>query len=182
MIILIGASASGKTEVAKLLDKLYGIKKVITHTTREMRAGEKRDIDYHFVTKDEFLSLKDHDTFVETTFYNNNFYGSSKQEINDKKVLIVDPTGLDSFIKLQNPHIISFYLTANEATRFNRMLIRGDDIELVKARIANDRIKFTSDLEKKVNYQIDSESMSLLDMAEKIYKLYTNHLKKQKDY
>ena len=34
MLIIIGPSASGKTECAKILEKIYNLKKVITHTTR----------------------------------------------------------------------------------------------------------------------------------------------------
>ena len=54
MIVLTGASASGKTEVAKLLFIKYDIKKVITHTTRPIRLGEKRGVDYHFVDVEKF--------------------------------------------------------------------------------------------------------------------------------
>ena len=54
MIILVGASASGKTEIAKLIIKKYGFKKMVTTTTRPMRAGEVADIDYHFISKEEF--------------------------------------------------------------------------------------------------------------------------------
>lgn len=176
MIILVGASASGKTEVAKLLNKLYRLRKVVTHTTRKMRSNEKQDIDYHFVSEKEFLKLKEKGSFVETTFYNGNYYGSSKKEIADDKVLIVDPCGLESFLALKNPRIVTYFLSANAHTRFNRMLIRGDDVELAKSRIENDGVKFTNDLVTKVNYTIDSENTSLLDMAKKIYELYIKHL------
>ena len=54
MIVLTGASASGKTEVVKLLKIKYGIDKVVTHTTREIRSLEIPDEDYHFITKKEF--------------------------------------------------------------------------------------------------------------------------------
>ena len=43
MIVLTGASASGKTEVVKLLKIKYGIDKVVTHTTREIRSLEITD-------------------------------------------------------------------------------------------------------------------------------------------
>ena len=57
MIVLAGASASGKTEVAKLLAKKYGIVKIITTTTREKRVGEVDKRDYFFVSKiEEVLS------------------------------------------------------------------------------------------------------------------------------
>lgn len=178
MILLVGASASGKTEVAKLLNILHNVKKVVTHTTRPIRSSETPDVDYHFVSKEEFLTLKDSDAFVETTFYNGNYYGSSKKEINDDKVLIVDPAGLKSFIALNDKHIVTFFLDADEKTRFDRMLLRGDGIDAAKSRIENDRVKFSTELKSKVNYVIDSEHLTLLDMANKVYDLYINHLEK----
>ena len=73
MIILVGASASGKTEVAKVLAKTFQMRKVITHTTRPMRENEIDGVDYYFVSREEFISLKKHNFFVETTEYNDNF-------------------------------------------------------------------------------------------------------------
>ena len=177
MIILVGASASGKTEVAKLLGSVYGIKKVITHTTRNMRVSEINDKDYHFVTKEQFEKMLREDAFVETTFYNENYYGSSKKEIADDKVLIVDANGLKAYTALNNPRIVTFFLKANENTRFDRMLVRGDALETAQSRIQNDRVEFADENLCKVDYLIDSEHMSLLDMAKEVYSIYTNHLK-----
>ena len=64
MIILTGPSASGKTATCLYLQDHYGIKKVITHTTRPMRHGEVNDVDYHFVSKEEFQRMIDNDEFV----------------------------------------------------------------------------------------------------------------------
>ena len=55
MIILCGPSASGKTEVAKLLATKYNIQKAITNTTRPIRVNEVNHVDYHFTSKEEFL-------------------------------------------------------------------------------------------------------------------------------
>ena len=49
MLILIGPSASGKTEVAKLLMKNYHLEKLITCTTREKRLNEIDGKDYYLV-------------------------------------------------------------------------------------------------------------------------------------
>ena len=54
MLILIGPSASGKTEVAKYLKKMYHIDKIITYTTRNPRENELKDVDYHFISLEEF--------------------------------------------------------------------------------------------------------------------------------
>ena len=145
MIVLVGPSASGKTEAAKLLYSIYGIKKVITHTTRPMRIGEKDDVDYHFVSKEEFLTLKEKNYFIETTLYNGNYYGTSKSEVSDNKVLIVDPNGVKSILSLNDPRIIIFRLNADSTTRFNRMIIRGDSIENIEQRISKDKDVFSED-------------------------------------
>ena len=107
MILLTGASASGKTEIAKLLAKKYGIVKAVTHTSRAPRVGERNGVDYFFVSKEEFLALKEQNKFVETTFYNGNYYGTSKAQVTDLKCVVVDPNGLKSFIALHGCHRFS---------------------------------------------------------------------------
>ena len=57
MLILVGHSASGKTEIANELKRDYDMKKIITYTTRPIRVNEVNGIDYHFVTEEEFLKL-----------------------------------------------------------------------------------------------------------------------------
>ena len=66
MILLIGASASGKTEVAKLLKSLFSIKKAVTHTSRAPRPGEKDGVDYYFLTREDFLARRERGEFLES--------------------------------------------------------------------------------------------------------------------
>lgn len=178
MIVLVGPSASGKTEAAKLLYSIYGIKKVITHTTRPMRIGEKDDVDYHFVSKEEFLKLKEKNYFIETTLYNGNYYGTSKSEVADNKVLIVDPNGVKSILSLNDPRIIIFRLNADSTTRFNRMIIRGDSIENIEQRISKDKDVFSEDALSFKSINIDTEKMTLLEIAKFIYETYQYELAK----
>ena len=64
MIILCGPSACGKTEIAKYLSQAFSLKKVVTNTTREKRIGEVNHVDYNFITKEEFLKLKDQELLL----------------------------------------------------------------------------------------------------------------------
>ena len=178
MIVLVGPSASGKTEAAKLLYSIYGIKKVITHTTRPMRIGEKDDVDYHFVSKEEFLKLKEKNYFIETTLYNGNYYGTSKSEVSDNKVLIVDPNGVKSILSLNDPRIIIFRLNADSTTRFNRMIIRGDSIENIEQRISKDKDVFSEDALSFKSINIDTEKKTLLEISKFIYETYQDELAK----
>ena len=177
MILLIGPSAVGKTEVANELYRLYHLRKVVTHTTRPMRINEVIDIDYHFVSVEAFLKMQKDNEFIETTFYNNHYYGTSKKELGENKVLIVDPHGKDIFLALKDPHIVIFYLKADNETRKKRMIERGDSLITINNRLEKDLLWFNKETEFGANYILDTTSYSLEELASKIYTLYTNYLK-----
>lgn len=173
MIVLAGASASGKTEVAKLLAKKYGITKIITTTTRDKRAGEVDGRDYFFVSKERFEEKIQAGDFVEYTLFNGNLYGSTKDQIADNKCVVIDPAGLRSYIALNNPNIITFFLEADEETRRNRMVLRGDDKDKIESRIIHDRVAFKKDNVATVDYVIDSSTKhSVEEVTDQIYKIY----------
>ena len=177
MVVLAGASASGKTEVAKALAAKYGITKIVTTTTRDKRKGEVNGVDYFFVDKEQFERMIHEGKFVEYTFYNGNLYGSTKDQIAPDKCVVIDPAGLRSYIALGNKDIVTFYLEANEETRINRMRLRGDEEGKIKSRIENDRIAFRKENVATVDYVIDSDSNSVEKVAEIVYQLYISHKK-----
>lgn len=178
MIVLAGASASGKTEVAKVLASKYGVTKVVTTTTREKRKREVDGIDYFFVSKETFEKMIKENKFVEYTLYNGQMYGSTKDQIADDKCVVIDPAGLRSYIALNNDTIVTFYLEADEETRRSRMGLRGDDPQKIESRILNDRIAFRKENIAKVDYTIDSSNKrSIEEVAEIVYNLYISHKK-----
>ena len=178
MLILMGPSASGKTEVAKHLDKKYGLAKVVTHTTRAMRFGEQNNIDYHFVCKEDFLFMKNYNRFVETTFYNDNYYGTSKAEIADNKCVVLDPPGAKAFSELKDPSIFIVYLFSREKLREKRMYFRKDNESQIKGRLENDRITFADENVSFYTLKVDSDMYGIEDLADLIYQEYQKHLAK----
>ena len=178
MVVLAGASASGKTEVAKVLAKTYGITKIVTTTTREKRTGEVDGVDYFFVSKEKFETMILEDKFVEYTLYNGQMYGSTKDQIADDKCVVIDPAGLRSYIALNNDKIVTFYLEADEETRHKRMIARGDNPDKIKSRIENDRIAFKKENIAKVDYVIDASIDGRTEeVAKEVYNLYISHRK-----
>ena len=176
MLILIGASASGKTEVAKYLANNYGIKKIITYTTRQKRIGEQDGVDYNFISLEEFAKLKESNFFVETTYYNKNYYGTAKKDIQDDKCVILDPNGLKEFNALNDPRIVSVFLDCDEQTRYNRMLERKDCEEKAKMRIINDKIAFFDEHLNGVTFVVDSSKDSIQVVGDKVLNLYKSVL------
>ena len=54
MLVIVGPSASGKTQMVQELIKKYKMEKLVTYTTRAMRVGEVNGKDYHFISVEEF--------------------------------------------------------------------------------------------------------------------------------
>ncbi|MCR5185147.1 MAG: AAA family ATPase [Bacilli bacterium] len=179
MIVLAGASASGKTEVAKMLAKKYGIVKAITTTTRDLRVGEKDGRDYFFVSKDKFLEMIHDGRFVEYTTYNDHLYGSTKDQIAENKCVVVDPMGLKAYIDLHDDNILTFFLESTEDTRIKRMIVRGDKEEKIKSRILHDREAFKKENIPSVDCTIESEYETVEEVADEIYRIYQEFLSKR---
>ncbi len=170
MLILIGASASGKTEIAKLLIKEYGFEKLVTTTTRPKRVGEVDGVDYNFVTPDEFFELKENDAFFEWVIYNENYYGTPKKsKINN--VLIVDPIGANNIFKHSDGHMF-ILLETDEEIRRTRMGSRGDSLDDIEKRITHDRRHFKRDNLINVDYDIDTSNESIENLAKLINDIY----------
>mgnify|MGYP001024734725 FL=1 len=170
MLVLIGPSASGKTEVANILIKKYNLKRMVTCTTRPMRQNEINGISYNFISIEEFLKLKEADEFVETVLYNDNYYGTLKKDVSNDKIVILEPNGYNEFKKKMPNEICSFYLETSECLREKRMIERKDRKDDIKKRITNDRESFGN--VSQVDYVIKNENITLEELADKIYNIY----------
>ena len=177
MIVLSGASASGKTEAAKMLMSKYGIMKAITTTTRPMRCNEVNGKDYFFVSKERFNQMIDEGLFIEHTIYNGNYYGSTKDQIADNRSVVIDLEGLKSYSSLNDKRIVTFYLSTSEDVRYKRMLERGDSEKDAIRRIENDRRIFAANQIPNVDFRIDSENKTIEQVADEVYRLYCKKMK-----
>lgn len=172
MIVLVGKSASGKTEVVKTLVKDYGYRKLVTYTTRPKRVAEIDGIDYNFISMDEFKKLIEESFFFEYTFYNNNYYGTALKDIENDKVVILEPNGLKRYAKLKN--VVSFYLDSSRELREKRMLERKDDLAKIKERINGDDEAFKDENLVDINFVLDSNDISIDELAKQVHDIYKN--------
>lgn len=83
IIVLVGPSGAGKTTICNWLadnfPESFGL--AVSHTTREVREGEKQGRDYWFVSKEEFSELKSRDQFIESAEFVGRSYGMAKDSI-----------------------------------------------------------------------------------------------------
>lgn len=178
MLVLIGPSASGKTEIAKILIRDFGMRKLVTYTTRAMRPGEKNGIDYNFVTVDEFKTLETAGEFVETTLYNGNYYGTRKKDVDLNKVVVLDPSGLNRLCDMFGEVIVTVLLETAEETRIERMRKRGDRADDIEKRIAGDAVVFNRDNIKRIDRVVENDKAELERLAVDIYRFYYEKIQK----
>jgi len=172
MIVLIGASASGKTEISKILISNYQFKKMITYTTRDLRKNEVNHVDYHFVSKTEFIAKQKNHEFLETSLYNGNLYGTAFRDAELNRVLIVEPEGANNIYNKHLPCTFFFYLEVPSEIRKARMLSRGDHISDIEQRILMDESRFKIENLSHVDFILDTSSKSLEELSQIIFEKY----------
>ncbi|KAG4415627.1 hypothetical protein IFR04_011241 [Cadophora malorum] len=84
-IIISGPSGVGKGTLYKLLLDRHPstFATSISHTTREPRPGETRDVDYYYTDMSTFEQMIAEDGFVEHAKFGGNRYGTSKKMIGE---------------------------------------------------------------------------------------------------
>ena len=184
ILIVVGPSGVGKdTIMKKVFEKHPGtFKKGVTHTSRKMREGEKEGFNYYYVSKEEFLKLNEEGGLVEHNFYNGNYYGLSKMELEKglkgDKILyaIIDINGANSVHNLKIPANFIGILPPSEEILEKRLRGRGTESEeVMKGRldIAKAEVKRINEADF-FNYKVinDDLNKAILDMIEKLKSLY----------
>lgn len=100
LFVVSGAAGTGKDSVVKALREAHPeIEKTVSATTRAPRPGEQEGVDYYYRTREQFQHLIETDQVVEHNFYNGNYYGTLREEV-DKRleagklvVLVIDVHG-----------------------------------------------------------------------------------------
>ena len=178
MIILVGPSASGKTQIGYSLKKIYGLEKVVTYTTRPIRPGEIQDVTYHYISKDEFLEKIEDDFFAEWKKHKVKdedwYYGSAKEDLinsDDNSVIILTPEGVRD-IKSNGINAAVIYLYANLSTIRKRLKVRNDPNDKMENRIQRDLKDFKDAefLADKLVY--NNEEMNIENVAESVVEQY----------
>ena len=176
MLIIVGPSAAGKTEVVKKLMEISKLKKLVTYTTRTMRWQEVPGVDYHFVTVDEFKEKLADNFFFEYVIYNDNYYGTAMNDIAPDKVVILEPNGLKEYVERAKDKVKIAFLECSENTRHCRMIKRMDQAEVISKRLKGDKLFFTDEIKTLADWVIDSEGQTVTEVALEILAKYSPYM------
>lgn len=172
MLVLVGASASGKTDITKFLIEAYGYKKMITTTSRKPRMDEVNGVDYNFVSRKVFENRIKKNSFLEYVLYNDNYYGTPKKGATIEKILIVEPDGANHIYKHEIKDTVIILLETDEETRKERMLERGDNLIQTIDRLEKDQSHFSKENLKHIDFIVNTTNETQEELAFKIHELY----------
>ncbi len=96
LIVLSGSSGAGKDALlTKMKESGYPLEYITTVTTRAQRAGEKDNVDYHFISTKKFQEMIKNNELLEWANVYGNWYGVPKQAV--KQAL---ERGRDTIVKV----------------------------------------------------------------------------------
>ena len=189
IIVLLGASGSGKSTIENILSESFGYEKIVSYTTRNQRMGEVNGKDYYFINNDSFKDALRKGLFAEHDEYSQErFYGTLKSDYKKgNKVVVLTPNGLRQIKKnCHHEDIYSVYVDANLGTRVKRYIDRCgvdkfnfDDKNEIAARVERDFAMFLG-IEKEVDFVIaNNEGDKIFDIAEIIHNNCQNKITKE---
>jgi guanylate kinase len=134
LILVSAPSGAGKTSLVKsVLDADPRVVVCVSHTTRAKRDGERDGENYYFVNDSEFDRMIAAEEFLEHANVFGRRYGSSKQEVNERRkqgqdvILEIDWQGADQVRTLLPDAMSIFILPPTIAELEHRLRARGQD-------------------------------------------------------
>ncbi|MQS44724.1 guanylate kinase [Lactobacillus salsicarnum] len=137
VIVITGASGTGKTTISRYLKEKYNIPQVLTHTTRLPRDGEANCVDYYFETDETF----EHNHYLERVEYSGHKYGSSEEglqkswDVADIVSIVVDTKGAIAYQEKYGDSAIIIFMKADLDAVAERLKLRGDEKARLEQRI-----------------------------------------------
>ena len=74
IIVLLGASGSGKSTIENILSEKFGYDKIVSYTTRPQRVGETNGKDYNFINNEKFKDSIRKGLFAEYDEYSQEWF------------------------------------------------------------------------------------------------------------
>jgi guanylate kinase len=111
LFVISAPSGTGKTTLCENLRATPDFIYSVSCTTRKPRSGEVDDVDYHFLTQENFLSRANNGEMLEYALVHGNYYGTLKSTVKEALaqgtdvLLDIDVQGAMSIRKTDDPMV-----------------------------------------------------------------------------
>lgn len=129
IVALFGPGGCGKDTIKKsILDNNPRWNNIIPCTTRPKREGEQADINYHFLTEEQFTQEVLNGEMVEATSFNDWFYGTQMSSLKDGAINIgiFNLNGLEILFETPDFSILPVFIAVSNKERLLRALEREE--------------------------------------------------------
>ncbi len=143
LFVISGPSGVGKGTICrKLVENSDRVSVSVSATTRKPRREDIEGVTYYFKTIEEFNQMIEDGKFLEWAVYNENYYGTPADAIEEKIstgediILEIEAQGAMNVMKVK-PDAVSIFITPpSEETLYSRLRNRGtEDEEEIKSRV-----------------------------------------------
>lgn len=157
LVILSGVSGAGKDTIKKeLIKRMEDVISLPSFTSRKPRNGEKEGIQYHFITKEEFIEKIKNGEFYEYDIHHEHYYGTSKKLMNEKiasgKIIVkdIEVNGTENLIKTlkDETKLVTIFLKVDKEELKRRLINRGDNLSPAEMELRLSRLDYE---ESKIN-------------------------------
>lgn len=165
LIVISGPSGAGKGTICKaLLEKNDDISLSVSATTRNPRNGEVDGVNYHFLSKDNFLERIEADDFLEHAEVYGNYYGTPKSNVQEmldsgKNVILeIDIQGALKVKEKADDGVFIFILPPSMNELKQRIIRRGSETPeslMTRFKSAYQEINYVS----KYNYAVVNDTV-----------------------
>ena len=186
ILIISGLSGSGKDTVINRLKEISTVDFhfVVTCNTRKKREGEIDGKDYHFITREKFISMIKNGEMLEHSEVYDDLKGVPRFEIekaieNGKDIILrLDYQGMRK-IKAVYPEAVSIFIIPPDSDAWlKRLRARNSDSEeslQLRIKTAVEELKYVSEFDYiLVNDEIDHAAMDLLTILRAEHMRNTN--------
>jgi guanylate kinase len=147
LFVIAAPSGAGKTSLVRaLMQRRPALRFSISYTTRRQRPTERDQHDYFFVDKEKFEQMRDAGEFLEHARVFDNYYGTSRQQVEQLLVagqdvlLEIDWQGAQQIRRAMPECRSIFVLPPSRAALEQRLRGRGTDSDEVIARRLRDSL------------------------------------------
>lgn len=142
LLVMSSPSGAGKTTLSrKLLASDGNITMSVSVTTRASRPGEMDGKDYHFITKERFVQMRDRSDLLEWAEVFGNFYGTPRRPVEEalakgRDVLFdIDWQGTQQLAQAMAEDLVRVFILPPSAEELqNRLIKRQQDSSSVVAK------------------------------------------------
>lgn len=143
IFVFTGPDGSGRNTIADMVGSTFGMKKVISYTTRKPRPIEEDGQDYHFIDRAQFEAMADRGEFLEQVTINDNLYGIKNADVANMFqtfsciYLILNTAGAEILKQLYGDKVVRIFIYADRQIVETRQRTKGLSEEEIAVRLSH---------------------------------------------